>query len=90
MGCLGIRSGSLAATSMLYRCSNRRLTPIETKRLLIAVDAYSNPMFSWIVRIALMGCGSRYEAKPNSPSNGMPHGGKLADECTFVQASSLT
>ena len=32
---------------------NRRLTPAENKRLLIAVDAYSNPMFSWIVRIAL-------------------------------------
>lgn len=32
---------------------NRRLTPAENKRLLTAVDAYSNPMFSWIVRIAL-------------------------------------
>ncbi|CAM3874982.1 site-specific integrase [Bordetella tumulicola] len=32
---------------------NRRLTPAETKRLLAEVDAYSNPMFSWIVRIAL-------------------------------------
>lgn len=32
---------------------NRRLTPAENKRLLVAVDAYSNPMFSWIVRIAL-------------------------------------
>lgn len=32
---------------------NRRLTPVENKRLLAAVDAYSNPMFSWIVRIAL-------------------------------------
>ena len=32
---------------------NRRLTPTENKRLLAAVDAYSNPMFSWIVRIAL-------------------------------------
>lgn len=32
---------------------NRRLTPSESKRLLAAVDAYSNPMFSWIVRIAL-------------------------------------
>lgn len=32
---------------------NRRLTPAENKRLLAAVDAYSNPMFSWIVRIAL-------------------------------------
>lgn len=32
---------------------NRRLTPAENKQLLIAADAYSNPMFSWIVRIAL-------------------------------------
>ncbi|OZI28904.1 integrase [Bordetella genomosp. 1] len=32
---------------------NRRLTPAENNRLLAAVDAYSNPMFSWIVRIAL-------------------------------------
>lgn len=32
---------------------NRRLTPAENKRLLAAVDAYSNPLFSWIVRIAL-------------------------------------
>lgn len=32
---------------------NRRLTPTENKRLLATVDAYSNPMFSWIVRIAL-------------------------------------
>jgi len=32
---------------------NRRLTPAENKRLLAAVGAYSNPMFSWIVRIAL-------------------------------------
>lgn len=32
---------------------NRRLTPEENKRLLAAVDSYSNPMFSWIVRIAL-------------------------------------
>jgi integrase len=32
---------------------NRRLTLAENKRLLAAVDAYSNPMFSWIVRIAL-------------------------------------
>lgn len=32
---------------------NRRLTVAENKRLLAAVDAYSNPMFSWIVRIAL-------------------------------------
>lgn len=32
---------------------NRRLTVAENKRLLAAVDAYSNPMFSWIVRGAL-------------------------------------
>lgn len=32
---------------------NRRLTLAENKRLLAAVNAYSNPMFSWIVRIAL-------------------------------------
>ena len=32
---------------------NRRLTSAENNRLLAAVDAYSNPMFSWIVRIAL-------------------------------------
>lgn len=32
---------------------NRRLTPAENKRLFAAVDAHSNPMFSWIVRIAL-------------------------------------
>lgn len=32
---------------------NRRLTPAERQRLLAAVDAYSNPMFGWIVRIAL-------------------------------------
>lgn len=32
---------------------NRRLTVTENKRLLAAVDAYSNPMFSWIVRGAL-------------------------------------
>lgn len=32
---------------------NRRLTAAESKRLLAAVDTYSNPMFSWIVRIAL-------------------------------------
>lgn len=32
---------------------NRRLTPAENKRLLAVVDSYSNPMFSWIVRIAL-------------------------------------
>lgn len=29
------------------------MTAAENKRLLTAVDAYSNPMFSWIVRIAL-------------------------------------
>jgi integrase len=32
---------------------NRRLTPQEEATLLAAVDAYSNPMMSWIVRIAL-------------------------------------
>jgi integrase len=32
---------------------NRRLTEDEEKRLLVAVDAYSNPMLRWIVRIAL-------------------------------------
>jgi len=32
---------------------NRRLSPDEEKRLLDAVDRYSNPMMSWIVRIAL-------------------------------------
>jgi integrase len=32
---------------------NRRLAPQEEKKLLEAVDAYSNPMMSWIVRIAL-------------------------------------
>jgi integrase len=32
---------------------NRRLTPQEEAKLLAAVDAYSNPMMSWIVRIAL-------------------------------------
>lgn len=32
---------------------NRRLTPDEQKRLLSAVEAHSNPMFRWIVRIAL-------------------------------------
>lgn len=32
---------------------NRRLTAAESKRLLAAVDAYSNPMFSWIARIAM-------------------------------------
>jgi len=32
---------------------NRRLTAAENRQLLVAVDAYSNPMFSWIVRIAL-------------------------------------
>ncbi|NLY34475.1 MAG: site-specific integrase [Alcaligenaceae bacterium] len=31
----------------------RRLTEAENKRLLTTVDAHSNPMFSWIVRIAL-------------------------------------
>jgi integrase len=32
---------------------NRRLTPDEEKRLLAAVDQHSNPMLSWIVRIAV-------------------------------------
>lgn len=32
---------------------DRRLTPEEQKRLLAAVDAHSNPMPGWIVRIAL-------------------------------------
>lgn len=32
---------------------NRRLSLAANKRLLASVDAYSNPMFSWIVRIAL-------------------------------------
>ncbi|MGE5652497.1 MAG: site-specific integrase [Bacillota bacterium] len=32
---------------------NRRLTPDEEKRLLAAVDQHSNPMLSWIVRIAI-------------------------------------
>jgi integrase len=32
---------------------NRRLTQAEEDRLLAAVDRYSNPMMSWIVRIAL-------------------------------------
>lgn len=32
---------------------DRRLTPEEQKRLLAAVDAHSNPMLGWIVRIAL-------------------------------------
>lgn len=32
---------------------DRRLTPEEQKRLLTAVDAHSNPMLGWIVRIAL-------------------------------------
>lgn len=32
---------------------NRRLTADEEKRLLAAVDAHSNPMLRWIVRIAL-------------------------------------
>lgn len=32
---------------------NRRLSPEEEKRLLAAIDAHSNPMLRWIVRIAL-------------------------------------
>ncbi len=32
---------------------DRRLTPEEHQRLLAAVDAHSNPMLGWIVRIAL-------------------------------------
>jgi len=32
---------------------NRRLSPQEETKLLAAVDTYSNPMMSWIVRIAL-------------------------------------
>jgi integrase len=32
---------------------NRRLTEDEEKRLLAAVDAHSNPMLGWIVRVAL-------------------------------------
>lgn len=32
---------------------NRRLTPDEEKRLLVAVDQHSNPMLGWIVRIAI-------------------------------------
>ncbi|QEK90880.1 site-specific integrase [Achromobacter insolitus] len=32
---------------------NRRLTKHEQMRLLTAVDKYSNPMFGWIVRIAI-------------------------------------
>jgi integrase len=32
---------------------NRRLTEDEEKRLLAAVDAHSNPMLRWIVRVAL-------------------------------------
>ena len=32
---------------------DRRLTPKEQKRLLQAVDEYSNPMLGWIVRIAI-------------------------------------
>src|SRR5690606_41513078 len=32
---------------------NRRLTPEEQTRLLQAVDKHSNPMFGWIVRIAV-------------------------------------
>jgi len=32
---------------------DRRLTPEEYQRLLAAADAHSNPMFGWIVRLAL-------------------------------------
>jgi len=32
---------------------DRRLSPEETKRLLAAADAHSNPMLGWIVRLAL-------------------------------------
>jgi integrase len=32
---------------------SRRLSPAEERRILQAVDAHSNPMFGWIVRIAL-------------------------------------
>jgi len=32
---------------------NRRLTPEEQTRLLQAVDKHSNPMFGWVVRIAV-------------------------------------
>lgn len=32
---------------------NRRLTLAENRRLLAVVDAYSNSMFNWIVRITL-------------------------------------
>ncbi|WP_237653943.1 site-specific integrase [Xanthomonas graminis] len=32
---------------------DRRLTPEEEHRLLAAVDAHSNPMLGWIVRVAL-------------------------------------
>lgn len=32
---------------------NRRLTPEEEQRLLAAVDQHSNPMLSWVVRIAI-------------------------------------
>ena len=32
---------------------DRRLSPDEERRLLAAVNAYSNPMLGWIVRIAL-------------------------------------
>jgi integrase len=32
---------------------NRRLAPAEERKLLAAVDAHSNPMLGWIVRIAL-------------------------------------
>lgn len=37
---------------------DRRLTPLEERKLLAAVRAHSNPMLSWIVRIAL-GTGMR-------------------------------
>jgi len=33
---------------------NRRLTPDEERRFLKAVDAHRNPMFRWVVRIALL------------------------------------
>ena len=32
---------------------DRRLTPEEEERLLTAADAHSNPMFGWVVRLAL-------------------------------------
>ena len=32
---------------------DRRLTSEEEKRLLVATDAHSNPMFGWVVRLAL-------------------------------------